>query len=55
MTKIDKLLYGGFAVVVAMLVSVFSPPKQIAEETVEMPPQIESANSAPVVVEVESM
>ena len=59
MTKIDKLLYGGFAVVaigvvVAMLVTVFSPPKQTAEETVEMPPQIEPANSAPV-VEVEPM
>lgn len=60
MTKIDKLLYGGFAVVaigvvVAMLVTVFSPPKPIVEETVETPtpPQIEPANSAPVVVEVE--
>ena len=43
MSKMDKLLYGGFAAValagiVAMLVSVFSPPKQIAEEeTVETP------------------
>ena len=43
MTKIDKLLYGGFAavavgVVVAILVTVFSPPKQLVEKTVEMPP-----------------
>ena len=42
MNKTDKFLYGGFAVViiggiVAMLVSVFSPPKQPAEETVEAP------------------
>ena len=42
MTKIDKFLYGGFAVValagiVAMLVTVFSPPKQTAEEAVETP------------------
>ena len=41
MNKADKLLYGGFAVValaciVAMLVSVFSPPKQ-AEKTAETP------------------
>ena len=41
MNKIDKLLYGGFAVViigviVAMLMSVFSPPKQ-AEEIAEQP------------------
>ena len=41
MNKTDKLLYGGFAVgivagIVAMLVSVFSPPKQ-TEETVEIP------------------
>ena len=47
MNKTDKFLYGGFAVVafagiVAMLVSIFSPPKQTAEETVE-PPQIEVA------------
>ena len=46
MNKTDKLLYGGvgvvaLAVVVAMLVSIFSPPKQ-AEETVE-PPQTEPA------------
>ena len=44
MTKTDKFLYGGFAVaiasLVAMLMAVFSPPKQIVEETVE-PPQIE--------------
>ena len=45
MTKTDKLLYGGFAVVaiggiVAMLMSVFSPQKQKAKETVETP-QIE--------------
>ncbi len=45
MNKTDKFLYGGFAVVivagiVAMLVSVFSPPKQIVEEIVETP-QIE--------------
>ena len=42
MNKADKFLYGGFAVVIiggitAMLVSVFSPPKQTAEETVETP------------------
>lgn len=61
MNKIDKILYGGFAVVaigvvVAILVTVFSPPKQIVEETIETPtPQIEPANSAPVVVEVEPM
>ena len=41
MNKTDKLLYGGFAVIivagiVAMLVSVFSPLKQ-TEETVEIP------------------
>ena len=40
MNKIDKLLYGGFAAValagiVALLVSVFSPPKQIAEKETE--------------------
>ena len=45
MNKTDKLLYGGFTVVIiggitAMLVSVFSPPKQPAEETAETP-QIE--------------
>lgn len=45
MTKTDKFLYGGFAVVataglVAMLMSVFSPPKQITEEIVDTP-QIE--------------
>ena len=61
MSKIDKFLYGGFAVVAlagltAMLVTVFSPPKQLVEEAVEMPtPQIEPANPAPVVVEVEPM
>ena len=60
MSKIDKFLYGGFAVVaigvvVTMLVTVFSPPKQLVEEAVETPPQIEPANSAPVVVEVEPM
>ena len=43
MNKTDKILCGGFAVVsigvvVAMLVSVFSPPEQLAEETIE-PPQ----------------
>ena len=58
MSKIDKFLYGGFAVVAlagltAMLVTVFSPPKQLVEEAVE-PPQIEPANPAPV-VEVEPM
>ncbi len=42
MNKTDKLLYGGFgivaiAVIVAMLVSVFSPPKKIVEEIVETP------------------
>ena len=47
MNKTNKLLYGGFAAVViagivALLVSVFSPPKQLAEETVE-PPQTEPA------------
>ena len=44
MNKADKLLYGGFAVVIiggitAMLVSVFSPPKQTAEETAKPPKQ----------------
>lgn len=49
MNKTDKILYGGFAVVatgvvVAMLVSVFAPPKKIAEEeTVE--PQTDSAEA----------
>ena len=42
MTKTEKLLYGGFAIVaiagiVAMLVSIFSPPKQIVEETAKTP------------------
>lgn len=42
MSKTDKFLYSGFAAIaiaglVAMLVSVFSPPKQTAEETVETP------------------
>lgn len=42
MNKTDKVLYGGFAVVAiasieAMLVSVFSPPKQKAEETLKTP------------------
>lgn len=46
MSKIDKFLYGGFAVIIiggitAMLVSVFSPPKKTAEVTVETPPQAE--------------
>lgn len=56
MSKIDKFLYGGFAVVaigvvVAMLVTVFSPPKQTAEETAETPthPQIEQPTPEPVV------
>ena len=45
MSKIDKILYGGFAVIaigslIALLVSVFSPPKHVAEETIE-PPKIE--------------
>ena len=50
MAKTDRFLYGGFAVVaigfvVAMLVTVFSHPKQVMEETVEtpMPPQTEPA------------
>ena len=55
MTKIDKLLYGGFAVVAlagiaAMLMTVFSPPKPIVEEAIE-PPQIEPATSNSVEVE----
>ncbi len=42
MNKIDKLLYGGFGAIalvgiVVMLVSVFSPPKQIVEETDKTP------------------
>ena len=47
MNKTDKFLYGGFAVVIiggitAMLVTVFSPPKQPAKETAEPPtPQID--------------
>ncbi len=56
MNKIDKFLYGGFAIVaigglITMLVSVFSPPKQIAEETIETPksPKIEQATPEPVV------
>ena len=56
MSKIDKFLYGGFAIVaigglITMLVSVFSPPKQIAEETAETstPPQIEQPTPEPVV------
>lgn len=48
MNKIDKFLYGGFAValvgfVAMMLVSVFSPPKQLAEEETVEPPQTEQA------------
>ena len=50
MNKIDKLLYGGFAVVAigvvaVMLVSILSSPKQIEEEAVEppTPPQTEQA------------
>ena len=44
MNKRDKLLYGGFAVVLiggitAMLVSVFSSPKPIVEEIAEQPPE----------------
>ena len=53
MTKLDKFLYGGFAAVAfagigAMLVSVFSLPKQTAKETVETPqikqPTLETAS-----------
>ena len=51
MNKTDKFLYGGFAValvgfVAMMLVSVFSPLKQSAEETVKSlpPPQTEQAS-----------
>ena len=46
-----KILYGGFAVValagiIALLVSVFSPPKQIVEETeTPTPPQTEQATT----------
>ena len=55
MSKIDKFLYGGFGVValgvvVALLVPVFSLPKQVVEKTVETP-QIErqtEADSPPV-------
>lgn len=49
MNKTEKILYSGFAVValgviVAMLVTVFSPPKKIAEEgTVEPTPETEPA------------
>ena len=44
MNKIDKFLYGAFAIVivagiVALLVSVFSPLKQPAEETAKLPKQ----------------
>ncbi len=56
MNKIDKILYGGFAVFVlaglaVMLVSIFSPPKPVVEETVEtpMPSQIEQPTPEPVV------
>ena len=50
MNKTDKLLYGGFGVViiggiVAMLVSVFSPPKQLAEEETAEPPPTEPATT----------
>ena len=63
MSKIDKLLYGGFAAValagiVAMLVSVFSPPKQIAEEeTIETPtpPEAEPATTETALAEDEIM
>ena len=49
MNKTDKFLYGGFAVValagiVALQVSVFSPSKQIAEETASLPTQTEQAS-----------
>lgn len=41
MNRADKFLYGGFVValadIVTMLMSVFSPSKQTAEETVETP------------------
>ena len=44
MNKLDKLLYGGFAIVIiggiaAMLVSVFSPQNPIVEEIAEQPPE----------------
>lgn len=55
MNKTDKFLYGGFAAValagfIAMLVSVFPPPKKTAEETASppTPPQIETPTLAPV-------
>ncbi len=49
MNKLDKLLYGGFAValvgfVAVMLVTVFSPPKQVAEEEI-IEPQTEPAQT----------
>ena len=53
MNKLNKLLYGGFAVVLigciaALLVSVFSSPKQ-AEEIAEQPPaEVESPAEEPV-------
>ena len=53
MNKLDKLLYGGFAVVIiggiaAMLVSVFFPQKQIVEEIAEQPPpEVESPAEEP--------
>ena len=59
MSKIDKLLYGGFAAIalagiVAMLVSVFSPPKKTAEEeTVEPTPETEPATTETVSAEDE--
>ncbi len=51
MNKTDKLLYSGFAAValagiVAMLVSVFSPPKKTAEEETIALPQTEPATLA---------
>lgn len=54
MNKIDKLLYGGFAVValaiiVAMLVTVFSPPKPLVEETVKNPKiEVETTSNPPI-------
>ena len=51
MNKTDKFLYGGFAAValaglVTMLVSVFSPPKQIVEEPAKTPKiEVETAKS----------
>ena len=56
MSKIDKILYGGFAVVaigslIALLVSVFSPLKQAVEKTIEPPkieqPPMETASEPP--------